>query len=98
MQECRGITSQVSSSSGGESRIAVSLPEQELITVLSASMMCLHCFLRSKTIHQVLLDLLSPILLAPVLSSVILYIHVCTAVWILFQHKCVFLWCWTVLL
>lgn len=41
-----GITSQVFSSSGGESHFAASLPEQELITVLSAAMMRLHCFLR----------------------------------------------------
>lgn len=55
-----GITSQMFSSSGGESCIAASPPEQELITVLSTSMMCLHCFLRSKSIHQVFFDLFSP--------------------------------------
>lgn len=41
-----GITSQVFSSSSGESHIPASLPEQELITVLSVAMMHLHCFLR----------------------------------------------------
>lgn len=76
---CRsaGVTFQMFSSSGGESCIAASPPEQELITVLSTSVM-FSLFLKIKDFIKYFLTCSGVMLAAH--SNVILHIHICIAV------------------